>query len=513
MSDQIANNKRIAKNTILLYIRMFFTLLVGLYTSRVVLSTLGVSDYGLHNVVGGIITLFTFLNSTLATGTQRFITFSLGKGDTEEARVVFSTAFILHVIFAFIIVVITEVVGLWLLYNKMQIPDGRMTAAFWVFQFSVISTMISIIQVPYTSSIIAHEKMDIYAYMSIYDVCMKLAIVFLIQVLDFDKLILYSFLWMIVHISTSMFQILYSKYKFQESRIVGKINKNTVNEIANFSIWNIFGCGAVALQGQGVNILLNMFFGTVVNAARGIAFQVNGIIMQFVGNFQTAVTPQIVKLYAAGEKNEMIKLVINNSKYAAYLFLLIAIPAFIEIDTLLRLWLGEYPDYTPIFLRIVIIQSLIQTMTRPVVMAIHAVGKMKMVNLTAGSVLLLILPVSYILLKMGATPETVFAVNVIPWVFELFIELFWLNKYIDFPLWGFYKQVYGLVIPLALLMFAIPYIVKLLSGLDGWLALILTGIVSVLSTSIIVYFLGIPQSMRKRVLGFVEAKISQIRNK
>ncbi len=510
LQTRTADNKRIAKNTLMLYFRMLLTLAVGLYAARIVLQTLGASDYGLYNVVGGIVTLFTFISGTLASGTQRFLSFALGEDNIEKMKTVFSTASYLHAFFALIIFVVSEIVSLYLLYFQMQIPEGRMQAAFWVFQFSTIAAMVAVVQVPYMSSLIAHEKMDIYAWVSIYDVVMKLLIVFLIQVVEFDKLILYAFLFFLVHLSTAVIYMLYCRNKYEECRMFGGFNKETFREIASFSGWNIFGCGAVALQGQGVNILLNMFFGTVVNAARGIAFQVNGIILQFVNNFQTAVNPQIVKLYASGQKEQMIRLVLNNSKMAAYLFLLIAIPLFIELEFVLGLWLGEYPYYTPAFLRIIIFQSLVQTITRPVVMAIHAVGKMKWVNLTSGTALLLILPVSYIMLRMGTSPVTVFMVNLIPWFVELFFELYWLKRYIDFPFWGFYRKVYAVVFPLSILMFSIPFGIKQFVKLSGWQSLIVTCLVSTLSTSMIVCYLGISKNLRERILGIITDKIKNV---
>jgi len=499
-SNSTSDNKRIARNTLMLYFRMLLTMAVGLYAARIVLQVLGASDFGLYNVVGGIVTMFTFLNSTLATGTQRFLTFALGENKIQKLRDVFSTASYLHIFFAVVILIISEVVGLWLLYNQMQIPEERMKAAFWVFQFSTIAAMVAIIQVPYMSSLIAHEKMDIYAWVSIYDAVMKLVIVYLIQVVDTDKLILYAFLFFLVHVSTALIYIFYCRNKYEECRMFGGFNKETFREIASFSGWNIFGCGAVALQGQGVNILLNMFFGTIVNAARGIAFQVNNIILQFVNNFQTAVNPQIVKLYASGQKEKMIRLVINNSKMAAYLLLLITIPLYIELEFVLKIWLGDYPDYTAIFLRITIIQTLVQTITRPAVMALHAVGRMKEPNLTSGITLLLILPVTYFLLRIGISPVTVFWVNVIPWFIELLFVLYWLKRFIDFPFWGFYKKVYMVILPLAILMYAIPYYVKSQFELDGWLSLIVTCIVSTITIVLLVLYFGISKSLRKRII-------------
>lgn len=483
----------------MLYVRMLFTLAVGLYTSRVVLQVLGVSDFGLYNVVGGIVTIFTFLNGTLTSGTQRFLSYAIGEGNKDKLKKVFDTSVILHAIVSVAILILAETIGLYLLNYKMQIPAGRETAAFWVFQFSILATMLNIMQVPYKASLVAHERMDIFAYVGIYETVMKLAIVYVLLITGFDKLIMYAFLIMAVHATAILYNIIYCRRKFEECTYSFTLDRKIFGEIARFSGWNIFGCGAVSMQGQGVNILLNMFFGTVVNAARGIAFQVNNIVMQFVNNFQTAVNPQIVKLYAAGETKEMIKLVINNSKFAAYLLLFIAVPVSIELEYLLEIWLGDYPDYTPIFLRIILFQSLVQTMTRPVVMVVHAVGKMKMVNLTSGVALLLILPISYVLMKLGCEPITIFVVNVIPWFFEIFFDLYYENKFCGFPILAFYKEVYGRVFPLAALMLLIPGLVHYFMPTDGFIRFFVVGFVSVISSSLIILYLGINKSLRLKL--------------
>lgn len=500
MSDVLSNNKRIAKNTLMLYFRMLLTLVVGLYTSRVILQTLGVSDYGLYNVVGGIVTIFMFLNGTLTTGTQRFLSFSLGENNKKKMSEVFSTAFQLHLSFSIIFLVIAEIGGLWFINYKLQIPAGRETAAFWVYQFSIITSIMTIIIVPYRSSIIAHEKMDIYAYISIYEVVMKLILVYLIQVIDYDKLILFAFLGLLIQLSSSFFNIIYCHRHYEECRHIRSFDKSVFKEIATFSGWNIFGVTAVALQGQGVNMLLNMFLGTIVNAARGIAFQVNSIILQFVNNFQTAVNPQIVKYYAAGKKDEMIKLVINNSKFAGFLFLIIAVPLFVEIEFVLSVWLGDYPEYTVSFVRIILIQSLVQTLSRPVVMVVHAVGKMKAVNLTAGTSLLLILPISYLLLLNGVTPDTVFIVNIIPWIFETLFEVYYEKKYIGFPMWGFYKRVYLVVSPIALLLVSVPYLAHVYLPMEGWGRFLIVCIISVITSVVTIYYLGLSKHLREMVL-------------
>lgn len=503
--NSIKNNKRIAINTLYMYVRMLVIMLVGLYTSRVVLATLGASDYGLYNVVGGIVVVLASINGTLATGTQRFLSFAIGENDENKLKSVFSTALLLHILFAVVLLVIAESAGLWFLNTKMNIPEGREMAAFWVYQFSIITTVVSIIQVPFMSAIITHERMNIYAYMSIYDVSAKLLIVFLIQVVASDKLLLYAGLYCVVSFTSALIYNIYCRSKFMECRMIPKFNKLIFRDMAVFSGWNIFGCVAVPLQTQGLNILLNIFFNTIVNAARGIAVTVNNIIIQFVNNFQIAVNPQIVKLYAAGEKKEMTNLVINNSKFAGFLYLIIAVPLFVEIEFVLDLWLGEYPEYTIPFVRIILIQSLIQTLTRPVVMVVHAVGKMKGPNLTAGIALLLAVPMTYVLLKMGLDPVSVFAINLIPWLLETFFELYFENKYIGFPIWGFYKRVYLVVFPIALLIVMVPYLAHIFLPLEGLVRFFVVCTISVVTSSVVIYYLGLSKNLKKMVVGKVKS--------
>ena len=500
MEETSQSNKRIAKNTMFMYFRMLIIMAVGLYTSRIVLATLGASDYGLYNVVGGIVVVLASINGTLAAGTQRFMSFAIGENDENKLNTVFSTAVLLHLLFAAIFLVIAETAGLWFLNSKMNIPEGRETAAYWVYQFSIFATIITIIQVPYMSAIIAHEKMGVYAYMSIYDAVAKLLIVYLIQLSKYDKLIFYAALICAVNATSALLYNLYCRYKFNECKLRPKMNKQIFKEMAKFSGWNIFGSVAVPLQTQGLNILLNIFFNTIVNAARGIAVQVNTIIIQFVNNFQVAVNPQIVKLYAAGEKEEMTNLVINNSKFAGFLYLFIAVPLFVEIEFVLDLWLGEYPEYTIPFVRIILIQSLIQTLTRPVVMVVHAVGKMKGPNLTAGIALLLAVPMTYVLLKMGLDPVNVFAINLIPWILETFFELYFENKYIGFPIWGFYKRVYLVVFPLALLIGVVPYLAHMYLPMEGWGRFLIVCTISVITSSVVIYYLGLSKNLRKMVV-------------
>ena len=356
-----STNKRIAKNTLLLYVRILLTMVIGLYTSRVVLAELGISDYGLYSVVGGIVTMFTFINGSLNAGTQRFLTFELGRGDIVQLKKLFSTAIVIYTFLAMIILFLAETIGLWFLLNKMNFAPGRLNAAIWVYQFSIIACMVSIIQVPFMAALVAHEKFNMYAYMSIYDAVMKLAIVFLLTFAPFDKLIFYAFLILLVSTSSAVIYNWYCRKHFVECRFSWSFDKSVFKKMFSFSAWDIVGSVAVLGQIQGVNIIINLFCGTIVNAAYGIANTVNNIINTFAANIIIAASPQIVKSYAQKHLDEMFSLVINSAKMSSYLLLIIGIPVFVEIEFLLKIWLGEYPSYAPLFLRIILVQSWVKT--------------------------------------------------------------------------------------------------------------------------------------------------------
>lgn len=502
------NNRRIAKNTMLLYFRMLITLFVGLYTSRVVLATLGVSDYGLYSVVGGVIGMFGFLTSMLSAGTQRFITYEIGTGNLDNLKKVFSTALCMYLMLAGVILILGETIGLWFVCNKMNFEPGRETAAIWVYQFTVVTAIVALIQTPFMSSLIAHEKMNIYAYMSIYDVTMKLVIVYLIRLTTFDKLIFYAFLFMLVSLSSTVIYNVYCQRKYPECRFRFSFDKGSFKKMFSFSAWDMVGNLAGICQTQGVSIVLNMFCGTVVNAAQGIANQVNSIIMQFVNNFLVAVNPQVVKYYASGHTKEMFNLVFNSAKYGSYLVLFFAIPTFIETEYILGIWLEEYPPLAPVMLRIMLLQSFFQSMGIPTVKAVHAVGRIKEVNLTVGLLLLSILPVCYFMLKAGASPELTVLASVLPWLFAIPIRLFWLKRFCDFPAWQFMGEVLLKVFVMALVLFALPFAIRhFVTFGSGQAEFLVVGSVSVLWTVFVIYFFGLNKSSRQELTQFVLRKL------
>lgn len=493
------SNKRIAKNTLYLYFRMLLTMVVSLYTSRIVLEVLGVSDYGLYNVVGGIVSMFAMFSGSLAGGTQRFLTYAMGEGDMIKLRKTFSISFELHVGISLFLFILAETIGLWVLYTQMNIPEGRMTAAFWVYQFSVVAFIVSLAQIPFMSCLIAHEKMDMYAYMSIYDVVMKLLIVFLIQWLTFDKLILYAGFLLFVNITSVVIYNIYCRNHFEECTFKMQWDKSLAREISAFGCWDIFGSSIGFFSGQGINILLNIFFGTMVNAAHGISNTVNGCIVGFANNFQTAVNPQIVKLYAAKEYDKLYKLVVNNARIAEYLFLFIAIPAFLEVDFFLTLWLGEYPDYTAIFVRIILIQSALQVVNRPMVMMVHATGHMKWPNLTVGISLMTMFPLSYLALKFGCLPTTVYWICAAIWSLENIWDIYWSHHYAGIPVKMVLKEIYANIIAGAAVMFTIPYYIAVQMD-EGWIRFFAVCGTSVVVSLIVVYFWGMTHGMRAMVL-------------
>lgn len=396
-----SNNKRIAKNTILLYIRMLISVIVGLYTSRVVLNTLGASDYGVYNVVGGIVAMFTFLNTSMSGATSRFLTYEMGKGDDVRLAQTFSSAMMIHIGIALVVFILAETVGLWFLVNKLVIPEERMTAAHIVYQLSILSMMVTITQVPYNASIIAHEKMDVYAYVELLNVFLKLGIVYLLLIGHFDKLILYASLVFVVSLLIAIIYRVYCIRHFKECHIKRDVNKNIIKPMLSFSVWDLYGNMSVSFRSQGTTMLLNMFFGPLLNAANGIATSVHGIILGFANNVIMAFRPQIIKEYAANNLKRMSYLIENALKFTLALYLLIAIPLFAEADYVLKLWLKNVPDYTAFFLRIVLICSFFKLGNSILNIAIHATGKIKSVSFISGTIFLVNIPLMYVVMKMG----------------------------------------------------------------------------------------------------------------
>ena len=504
-----ANNLRIYKNTLLLYIRMGISMLISLYTSRIVLQVLGEEDYGIMAVVGGITSLFTFMNGALSGATQRFLTFELGKNNQTSLKKIFNAAFINHLILSLIILILCETIGLWFLYHKLVIPEIRMSAAIAVYQFSIIGTCLGIILVPFNSLIMAHEKMGVYAYLSIFDVLLKLALVIILQYIAYDKLIFWAAGGLLTSMLYQAFNILYCRKNFAEAHFEFYKEKKLYLQMFSYSFWDFLGSLSTLAQGQGLNMLLNMFFGPIVNAARGIAMTVQGAIVQFSSNFVVASKPQIIKLYAEGNIQEMMRLVYQTSNLSYFLLYLFALPLCIELDYVLTLWLGEYPEYTVTFAILIIANSLTWSIKSLRVTVLHATGEIKLSNLTVGVILCLTLPVSYFFLKLGYSPISVFVITLIMTLLAEFVACFVLKKYLDYSIKDYLLQVYGRCILVSVLSFPVPFILHSIMP-SGFIRLCTVTLVSTLSLCIFAYYYGFSKEVRDKTFTIIKNRISKI---
>lgn len=459
MPTSSENNKRIAKNTLMLYIRMFFTMAVSLFTSRVILQTLGVTDYGINNVVGGVVAMFSFLNGAMASATQRYLNVDIATGDEEHLKVTFRTSMQIHILIALAIFVLAETIGLWFVLEKLVLPENRMTAALCVYQFSIIACMVGIISLPYNAAIIAHERMGAFAYISIMDVVLKLVIVYMLVISPFDKLITYSALFLCVNLLDRFIYNLYCKRHFPEVNFSFKIDKSLFKEMSSFAGWSLWGNIAYVLFTQGLNMLLNMFFGPAVNAARGIAVQVQGIIQGFVANVQTAVNPQITKSYAQQNLHRMHKLMFTSSKFCFYLLFLLVFPFSLEANQILHVWLGVVPDHTVWFFRLIAFIMLTETLANPYIVANQATGKVKKYQAVCGGLLLCIVPIAYIVLKLGGNPESVYIVHGCIAVITQATRVYMMRNLISLSMMTYVRKVIIPIIGVAVAAAIIPTLV------------------------------------------------------
>ena len=508
MFEGTVNNKRIAKNTLLLYVRTLFIMLVTLYTSRVVLNTLGVSDYGIYNVVGGVVAMFGFINASMSSATQRYITFALGKGDIADLRKIFSTALQIHVLIAALIVVLGETVGLWFMYTKMQIPADRMNAAFWVLQCSIVSSVVMIISVPYNADIIAHERMSAFAYISIIEAVLRLAIVYLLLAFSYDKLILYAFLTLAVQLLIRFCYSSYCNKHFPESKYRHVWDKSLFKEMTGFAGWGMFSSLSGILSGQGLNMLLNVFFGPVVNAARAVAVQVQNAILQFIGNFQMAINPQITKTYANGEMEDMHKLMFRSARFTFYLLFVVSLPVLFETNFILTVWLKTVPENTVIFLRIMICVSLLYPLSNPLIIANQATGQVRNFQFVSGLILLFILPVSYICLSFGRPAYSVFVVHFIMEFTTLFYRLRLLRSSINIRFIDYFKNVFFRVVLVVAISIIIPIAIYNYMG-NTIIRFFLICIICILSVGLSAYTVGLSHNERL----FIKSKAIYIFNK
>lgn len=458
MAETDSGNKRIAKNTAVLYVRMLVMMLIGFFTARITLNALGVTDYGINNVVGGLVSMFSLLSTSLSVSTGRFLTFGLGKGDLDLLKNIFSTTINIHVILAFVVVLAIETIGVWFLNHKMTIPPERLYAANWVLQCSVVIFAVGLFSVPYNSAIIAHEKMAVFAYMTIFDAAFKLIIVAGVYYYGGDKLILLSVLMLLESLIRQAIYWIYCKRNFAECVYSKGWNRQISKEIFGFAGWNFIGCTAGLMKDQGVNIVINLFSGPVVNAARGIAMQVNGIINQFTGGFMTALNPQITKSFACGDLQRMHTLIYQGTRLSYFLFMLLSIPVFFEIERLLYVWLGQVPEHTVLFARLVLVLSLAEILSNALITAQVATGDIKKYQIVVGGILLLNLPVSYVLLKLGMIPEVTVVVAIVISQICMIARLWFLRSMIKLPARQFLRRVYFNVLKVTIIAIIPPAI-------------------------------------------------------
>lgn len=496
MEEKAENNNRILKNTLLLFFRMFLTLVVSLYTARIILNTLGIEDFGIYNVVGGFVTMFAFLNSAMASATQRFLTFEIGREDDNQLSKVFNMSLNIHFIIAFVILFLAETIGLWFVNTQLTIPPERMVAAQWVYQFSIMAMMVNIVSVPYNAIIIAHERMNIFAWVSIAEVSLKLLIVFMLQWFGFDKLKLYAILMFIVALIIRMIYGIYCKYEFKESKYRFYWDKSLFNTLMSYAGWNLWGNAAGVIMGQGINILLNIFFGPIVNAARAIAYQVNGAVQQFVTNFQIAINPQIIKSYASDDLNYMHQLIFQGAKYSFFLIFIISLPIFFETEIILRLWLKIVPEYTVIFTRLVLVNILIDSISGPLMTAAQASGRIKLYQSVIGGLLLFNLPASYMFIKLGFTPQITLYVSIFISIIALYGRLYILKDLVKLKAISFFKSVIIRSLLVGLLAIIVPLIIYL--NTDSSLTrLFILGFMSLISTLLSIYLVGLDKNEKK----------------
>lgn len=510
-NEVLNRTNRIAKNTLMLYFRMILMLLIGLYTSRVVLQTLGVVDYGVYNVVGGVVAMLNCLTGSLGGATSRYITFGLGKGDMGKLRSTFGNILTIHYVLAVFVLLFCETFGLWFLETQLQIPEDRATAAFWVFQFSIFSSMMAVVSVPYNAAVIAHEKMSAFAYMSLLDGALKLLIVFLLQVSACDKLILYAGLFLSVQTLDRVIYYVYCRRKFEETHAKCSYDKQLFKEIFTYAGWTLNGCLADMGYRQGLDVLLNIFFGPVVNAARGVAVQVQNICQQFCTNFQMALNPQITKSYAQGDLDYMHKLIVRSSKFSFYIMFFLALPLMLEVHFVLQLWLGVVPKHTVTFVRLIMLVSLLFTLRNPIIVSVHATGDIKKFQIVEGTLLLCIVPISYLLLKFTSIgPWCVFAVHA---VVEFFVQM--VRLWIVLPMIGMRMGDYVRLVlrPVALVLVITPVIPVLAYQYvsEGFGSFFLIGILCVACSLSTMLYLGCSKGERDFLFGKISTVCAKIK--
>lgn len=481
---------------------------ITLYTSRVVLKELGVVDYGIYNVVGGLVAMMGFLNSAMSVASQRYITYGIGKGDTEKLKNVFNSSLFINILISFALLLFGEILGLWFINNHLVIPDGRIQAAHWVFQFSLLASINTLLNNPYNACIIAHEHMNVYAYISVVEVVLKLLVAYVLSVVAFDKLVVYAFLILICQIFVTLIYRYYCVKHFQECKLSLTFDRQIFKQLLYFSGWNFSGSAATLFKTQGLNIVLNVFFSPAVNASRGIAVQVNSAVSQFFSNFYTAFRPQIIKYYAQNDIGNMVRLVSKSSLYSYYLILLISMPILMEAPMIIHLWLGQTPEYVVSFTRLIVLITICDAMSNPFMTVMQAVGDLKLYQAVLVPIILLNVPISYVALVYGGSPNVVFYISLCLSLICLFTRLIFVKRHITaFPLRKYLLNVYGMSIVVTIIAVAIPLCVHFFTdeSVSMFLLRVLACFIGPLAA---IYLIGITREEKKKLNSFIIKKLN-----
>ena len=509
MSDSSQGNKRILRNTLFLYLRMGIIMVITLYTSRVFLRTLGVVDYGIFNVVAGFVTMFTFLNNAMSSSIQRFFNFEIGKNQGQGVRNVYTTAIYTQLLLSVILIVLLETIGVWYIENKLVVPLDRLDVAMWVFQISVLSVVFVVMGVPFSGAVLAYEKMDFYAIVGIIDVLLKLAIALILPHVGYDKLLVYAVLLLVTSMISFLLYVIYVKRNFNECKFLHKFDKPLFISMLGFSGWHAFSAAGTMMGNQGINMILNLFFGPVVNAARGVSYQVNSAIMGFVRNVTVAARPQMIQSYAEGNIGRSLRLMYGISKISFLSCFLMLLPVCLEIDTILGVWLGydSVPENTNIFTIWVLCTSLICTLDTPVTTLVHATGNIRNYHLISTVVSLFTLPLGYFVLKYSSTPVLIFVVHFFMVLMGQIVGLFLLKKVFPISIKEYVREV---VLPLMLtVLVSLIAPVSLMFMNPGWGRFVLIFVVSIASVLLFSYILGLKQTERQMIIEVVRKRVKK----
>lgn len=504
-----SNNKRIVKNSLFLYIRMLFLTILTLFTSRVILEQLGVEDYGIYNIVGGIVTMLSFFNSSMSVATQRYMAFDIGRRDFKKLNKTFNSSLLIYIFIGLLIVILLETVGLWYVNNRLVFPPEKSFSVNVVYQFSILTFLVNLTQLPYNALILAREKMQVYTYVSFLDTGLKLLVLYLLFLSE-NKLILYSGLVFAVTVIVQVVYHVYCHKRFEETKINFTKDKKYLKELLSFSGWNLFGNIAGVARNQGINLVLNIFFGVLLNAAYAIAIQVQNAVGSFVANFQKAMNPQIIKSYANGQNKEALKLMSAGSKYSFFLMILFVVPLLIHTEFVLNLWLTKVPEYTVTFVRMAIIVSLIEAISGPLMTMFQATGKIKWYQVIVGGLIFLNLPVSYFIMKIINRPEIIYSVMIIISILSLFARLILLRRLIaDFNLWAFFKNIILRIVIVTIILVGVAYYSYSYLTKGVTISQIFVKVtVEELVALIVILLIGMNQFERKSLYKFVRKKIS-----